>query len=145
MSTTGGRLEPRVEILDGHLDAENRHDLDAILDTYGRDPTVTINGQVFAGLASIRRFHERLGFSPGGSFSDLQVGERRRYVSDQAVIIEQTLSGRHTGTWQGLQATGRSFEVPVCTVYTFDEEGKLAGERVYFDSALLLKQLDVSP
>jgi len=28
-------------------------------------------------------------------------------------------------------ATGRRLEFPLCGVYTFDEDGKLAGERIY--------------
>jgi SnoaL-like polyketide cyclase len=53
------------------------------------------------------------------------------------------LSGKHTGDWQGIQATGRGFEIPACAIFTFDEDGRLAGERVYFDMALLLKQIGV--
>lgn len=53
------------------------------------------------------------------------------------------MRGRHTGTWQGIASTGRDFEVAVCTVYKFDEDGKLAGEHVYFDTGSLLKQLGV--
>jgi predicted ester cyclase len=51
--------------------------------------------------------------------------------------------GRHTGEWQGIAATGRKIEVAVCTVYKFDERGKLASENVYFDTGSLLKQLGV--
>ena len=137
------QLEPRIELLNRHLDAENRHDVEAIMDTYERDPEVIINGSVFSGTDSIRKFHERLGFGQNGGFSDLRVGERHRFIHDEAIIVEQTLSGRHTGTWQGVAATGRSFEIPVCTVYLFGGENRLAGERVYFDSVLLLKQLGV--
>jgi hypothetical protein len=137
------QVEARIRLLDEHLDAENRHDIEAIMGTYEQESEVIINDHVFSGDSSIRKFHERMGFGQDGGFSDLHVGERHRYVHDEAVIIEQTLSGRHTGKWQGIAATGRSFEIPVCTVYLFGEENKLAGERVYFDSALLLKQLGV--
>ncbi|HZS09608.1 MAG TPA: ester cyclase [Blastocatellia bacterium] len=146
MSTTliKDQMETCIRLLNEHLEAENRHDIEAIMRTYGQNPVVHINGQVFTDDAGIRRFHERLGFGEGGAFSDLLVVERQRYITDEAVIIEQTLTGRHTGRWQGISATGKSIEVPACTIYTFDEENKLAGERVYFDSALLLKQLGVS-
>jgi hypothetical protein len=138
---TSDQLKARIKFLDEHLDAEARYDLDAIMKTYEQEAVVMINSQVFSGPDSIHRFHQRLGFGQDGGFSDLKVGERNRYLHDEAIIIEQTLGGTHTGTWQGISATGRSFEVPVCTVYTFGKENKLAGERVYFDSARLLKQL----
>lgn len=140
---TNGQLKARIKLLNEHLEAENRYDIEGIMRTYEQDAAVLINGHVFSGPESIRKFHERLGFDQNGGFSNLSVGERHRYVHAEAIIIEQTLSGIHTGTWQGLAATGRSFEVPVCTVYTFGKENKLAGESVYFDSALLLRQLGV--
>jgi hypothetical protein len=64
-----------------------------------------------------------------------------RHRSDGAIVVEQTLSGRHTGQWLRLAPTGRSFEVQVCTVYLFDEGGKLAAEHVYFDLGWLERQL----
>jgi len=140
---TDDNLKARVKCLNEHLEAENNYDLEGIMRTFEQNASVTINGNAFRGPESIRKFHERLGFDQNGGFSNLSVGERRRYVHDEAIIIEQTLSGIHTGTWQGIAATGRSFEVPVCTVYTFGKENKLAGESVYFDSALLLRQLGV--
>lgn len=135
------RLEARTRLLYEHLEAERRYDIEAIMATYEEDSTVVINGNVFSGADSIRKFHERLGFSQTGGFSELRVAERHRYVHVEAIVIEQTLSGRHTGTWQGIAATGRTFEVPVCTVYVFGEGNKLASERVYFDSMQLLRQL----
>lgn len=141
---TNDQLKARIKLLNEHLEAENQYDIEGIMSTYEQDAAVVINGNVFSGLESIRKFHERLGFDQNGGFSNLRVGERHRYVQVEAIIIEQTLSGIHTGTWQGIAATGRSFEVPVCTVYTFGRENKLVGESVYFDSLLLLRQLEVA-
>lgn len=140
---TNDRLQARIELLNEHLEAEQRYDIEGIMRTYEPEAEVIINGYVFSGPENIRKFHERLGFDKKGGFSNLRVGERHRYVHDEAIIIEQTLSGTHTGTWQGIAATGRSFEVPVCTVYTFGKENRLEGESVYFDSALLLRQLGI--
>ncbi len=135
------QLKARLKLLNEHLAAETRYDIEGIMQTYEKEAVVLINGSVFSGLESIRKFHERLGFDQNGGFADLKVGEKRRYVSEKAIIIEQTLSGVHTGTWQGFAATGRAFEIPVCTVYIFGPENKLAGENVYFDAAQLLRQL----
>lgn len=139
------RLRTRVQLLEEHLRAENAHDMDGIMETFGQGARLVLNGYTFGDHDRIRALHEDLGFGERGGFSDLKVEERRRYVADDAIILEQTLSGTHTGTWQGVEATARSFKVAVCTVYSFDEDGKLASENAYFDGAYLLKQLGALP
>jgi SnoaL-like polyketide cyclase len=57
----------------------------------------------------------------------------RRHISGDAVILEATLTGEHANTWQGIPPTGRRFEVPLCAVFPFDDDGQLTGERVYLD------------
>jgi hypothetical protein len=132
---------PNETMLDEHLAAENAHDLDRIMATYGEQALIVLNGQRIEGHAAIREFHRAFGFAGGGAFSDVHVAERARHPSSEAVIIEQTLSGRHTGTWMRFSATDRTFEVQVCTVYKFDDRGMLAAEHVYFDRAWLDRQL----
>lgn len=135
------QLEARLANLEEHLRAENYHDLDAIMETYGQTARVVINGHVFGHPDSIRAFHDKFGFGQHGSFTSLRIREERRYICEDAIILEATLSGKHVDKWQGIDATGQDFAVAVCTIYTFDEEGKLAGEHIYFDTQLLLKQL----
>ena len=101
------------------------------------------NGVSIADHDRIRALHEELGFGEGGGFSDLTIEERARYVSEEAIILEQVVKGRHTGVWQGVPATGRKVELAVSTVYKFNEEGKLSSENVYFDTGGLLKRLGV--
>ena len=141
----GERLKARIDLLEEHLRAENDHDLDAIMETFGGTARLVLNGYSFGDADGIRALHRDFGFAEDGGFSDLRVDERRRYIDASAIIMEQTLSGKHTGTWQGIAASGREFRIPVCTIYTFDEEDKIVGENVYFDRALLLKQLGVLP
>jgi len=135
------KLEARIKVLEEHLRAENDHDVNRIMETFSQDARFVFNGTAYTDRNVIRIAHERFGFSEGGSFSDIRVAENRRYISDDAIILEQTVSAKHTGLWEGIEATGRDFAIPVCTVYIFDTDGKLAGENVYFDSAPLLKQL----
>ncbi|MGA9773415.1 MAG: ester cyclase [Blastocatellia bacterium] len=133
--------EARVRVLDEHLRAENAHDVDRIMETFSQSAKFTLNGNTYGGHNLIRIAHERFGFSEGGSFSDLRISEQRRYTSDSAIILEQTVSGKHTGTWDGITATGREIKVSICTIYMFDADDRLVGENVYFDGALLLRQL----
>ena len=102
-----------------------------------------LNGEVFRGHKSIRTVHERFGFGERGAFSELRVVERRRYTTADAIVVEETLGGVHRGAWEGLAPTGRSFTLPICTVYRFEATGRLVSEMVYFDRALLLHQLGV--
>src|SRR5215471_9001717 len=126
---TQHQLQACIDALEEHIRAENMHDLDAIMRTFGDSSILVLNGSPFDDHARIRALHQELGFGEGGGFSDLQVIEKQRYISDNAIIMEQTLSGKHTGTWRGFEPTGRSFEIPVCTIYSFDSEARIAGER----------------
>jgi hypothetical protein len=130
-------------MLEEHLRTENAHDVEGIMETFSQSAKFTLNGNTYEGYNLIRVAHERFGFSEGGSFSDLRVEENRRYTSDSAIILEQTVSGRHTGNWGSITPTGRAIKVSVCTIYTFDADDKIVGENVYFDGALLLGQLGV--
>ena len=134
-------MTTRERGLAAHLDAENAHDLDAIAATFAEDAVLTLNGESYRGRRHIRLVHERFGFGGTGSFSELRVREVARHETAKAIVLEEDLSGRHTGTWDDLPATGGSFAVAVCTVYVFDDAGQLTAERVYFDQAGLRRQL----
>ncbi len=133
---------PHEIVLDEHLAAENAHDLERIVATYAASPLVILNGHAIRGRDEIREFHRAFGFGGDeGSFTSVAIAERHRHhAAEGAIIVEQTLSGLHTGRWQDLEPTGRAFEVLVCTVYSF-ADGLLASERVYFDQASLRRQL----
>src|SRR6266542_831984 len=63
--------------------------------------------------------------------------------ADDAVIVEANLYGTHEGSFRGLPATGRAFEMRFCAVFVFDED-RLVCERVYFDSNTVLRQLGIA-
>ena len=130
-----------ARLLGEHLAAENRHDLDGIMETFAEGAELVLNGHVFTDRNTIRRAHDGLGFGDRGAFSELRVDERTRFVTPAAIVLEQRLSGRHNGPFEGIEPAGRRFEVPICTVYVFGADGRLASERVYFDRLLLLRQL----
>jgi len=66
----------------------------------------------------------------------------RRYVDD-AVLMEVMITGHHLGAWRGLPPTGRPVRFPLCGIFTFDDEDRLAGEKIYYDRATVLRQLGV--
>src|SRR5580765_4788598 len=62
-------------------------------------------------------------------------------MSDDAILVEVRISGTHLGAWRGLPATGRRIEFPLCGVYTFDADDRLAGEKIYYARGTVLRQL----
>jgi len=90
--------------LQAHLDAENAHDLDGIVATFAEDAVLVLNGELFRGRDLIRKVHEGFGFGGHGAFSELKVREVDRCVTEKATVLEERLSGRQTGRWEGLDA-----------------------------------------
>jgi hypothetical protein len=67
----------------------------------------------------------------------------RYAVTDDAIVVEVIICGTHLGGWRGLPATGRRIEFPLCGVYTFDADDRLAGEKIYYDRGTVLRQLGI--
>lgn len=135
------RLAARLALVREHVRLENLHDLEGILKTFG--DAVAYEDQAwrseYPGAAGIRSYYEQL----LEASSDLRIEIEQEHVSGAAVILEVVVRGTHTGEWYGLPSTGRPFEFPLCAVYTFDENDRLAGERIYYDRATVLNQLGV--
>jgi len=74
---------------------------------------------------------------------DLEIAVQRRHVAEDAILVEVVIRGTHLGGWRGLPATGRRVEFPLCGVYTFDDDDRLAGEKIYYDRGSVLRQLGV--
>jgi steroid delta-isomerase-like uncharacterized protein len=66
---------------------------------------------------------------------DLHIEVQRRHASNDAVVIEATITGHHLGAWRGLPPTGRPVRFPLCGIFVFDEDDRLAGEKIYYDRA----------
>ncbi|HEY6259128.1 MAG TPA: ester cyclase [Xanthobacteraceae bacterium] len=91
----------------------------------------------YAGRDAVRGFYQGLLLA----IPDLQIDVRHRHVGEAAVVLEVVIRGTHLGTWRGLPPTGARLAFPLCGVYTFDEADRLAGERIYYDRATVLRQL----
>jgi len=131
----------RLGIVRDHIRFENAHDLAAVLGTFGSAARYDDEpwDEHHVGPDAVRSFYEDL----LRALPDLQIEVRKEHTSREAVIVECVIRGMHGGTWRDLPATGRRLEFPLCGVYTFDEGGKLAGERIYYDRATVLRQCGV--
>ena len=135
------RQSARIAIVEEHIRLENAHDLDGVIHTFGGTARYDDEpwGEHYAGRDGVRQFYQQL----MKALPDLRIEVERRYVAEDAVLIEVTIRGTHLGGWRGLPATGRRVEFPLCGVYTFDSEDRLAGEKIYYDRGTVLRQLGV--
>ncbi len=76
------------------------------------------------------------------SMPELAIDIRRRHVAADAIVLEVAIRGTHLGVWRGgLPATGRRLDFPLCGIFTFDAEDRLAGERIHYDRGTVMRQL----
>jgi steroid delta-isomerase-like uncharacterized protein len=135
------RRSARVAIVEQHIRLENEHDLEGVLGTFGDTAQYQDEpwGESYNGRHGVRLFYEQL----MNALPDLEIEVQHRHVADDAILVEVIIHGTHLGAWRGLPATGRRVKFPLCGVYTFDADDRLAGERIYYDRGTVLRQLGV--
>jgi steroid delta-isomerase-like uncharacterized protein len=135
------RATRRLEAVAEHVRLENAHDLDALMATFGASGFYDDApwDEHHDGLAAVRAYYESL----FRAAPDLHIDIVASHAAGDAVVLEVRLSGTHLGTWRGLPATGRRLDLPICGIFTFDEQDRIAGERIYYDRATVLSQLGV--
>jgi steroid delta-isomerase-like uncharacterized protein len=134
-------LSARIAIVEQHVRLENAHDLEGVLGTFGDTARYDDEpwGEHYEGRDGVRSFYEQL----MTALPDLEIEVKRRHVTDDAIVLEVMIRGTQLGGWRGLPSTGRRVEFPLCGVYTFDTDDRLAGERIYYDRGTVLRQLGV--
>jgi steroid delta-isomerase-like uncharacterized protein len=135
------RVSARVALVELHIRLENEHDLEGVLRTFGDTARYDDEawGEHYEGKTGVRRFYEQL----MKAMPDLEIDVQHRHVTEEAILVEVVIRGTHLGGWRGLPPTGRRVEFPLCGVYTFDAEDRLAGEKIYYDRGTVLRQLGV--
>lgn len=127
----------RRALLEAHYDAENAHDLEAVMTTFSPRTEMRYNRQSFPDHDSIRQAHRYMGFTGGGAFEGLRTVADDQHVTDDEIVVEGRLCGKHVGEFQGFPATERDVELPFVAFYRFDAAGKLVSERVVMDLGAL--------
>src|SRR5690606_17905026 len=129
----------RLAVLEEHFRSEVDRDWDACLAAFRGVPRYEIvaTGQVHEGAEEVVAYHR----GQRTAFPDQRHENVRMHVADDdTVISEFDLLGTNTGEFLGLPPTGKSFRVPVIAVFFFDGD-RITNERVYLDSASLLRQI----
>jgi steroid delta-isomerase-like uncharacterized protein len=127
----------REAIVREHMESENRHDFDATIATFSHPRYELIpSGAVHDGEAAVRAYFKET----RAAFPD----QRNELIAlrhlDDGVVVEFWLRGTHRGPLLGIPPTGKAFECRMAAFFLFDAD-KIVCERVYFDSATILRQL----
>jgi steroid delta-isomerase-like uncharacterized protein len=130
----------RESVVREHMDSENRHEFEVTLETF-EHPRYELmgTGEVFDGPEEVSRYFEET----RTAFPDQRNELLALHHADDAVLVEAVIRGTHLGPLRGLPPTGREFELPIFSIFLFDQE-KLVCERVYFDQTTVLRQLGVA-
>jgi steroid delta-isomerase-like uncharacterized protein len=139
MSTMPDLRAARELIVREHMDSENRHEFDDTIATFAHPRYEIIpTGQVFDGEEQVREYF-RLTRT---AFPDQRNELIELHHADDAVIVEFTLRGTHTGPYGEVPPTGREFTCRVAAFFVFEQGGDhITCERVYFDAATIATQL----
>jgi steroid delta-isomerase-like uncharacterized protein len=134
---SGDLRAARERIVRRHMESENLHDFDTTLETF-RHPRYELiaTDRVHDGEAAVRAYFRE----SRSAFPDQRNELIALHHSDHAVIVEFWLLGTHRGSLMGIKPTGRSFRCRMSAFFLFEGED-LVCERVYFDSATILRQL----
>ena len=133
--------EAHLAEVEKHVRYENQHDLDGIMETFGEEAWYDVEplNEHHDGRDGVRTYYSDL----LRALPDLNIDVHQRHVTDEHVILEVTMSGTHTGEWRGLPGTGNKLNFNVCSVFAFDDQDKITGERIYYDRASILRQLGI--
>lgn len=130
----------REEIVREHMDSENRQEFDATLDTFEHPRYELIGtGEVYDGTEEVERYFAQT----RRAFPDQRNELLALHHADDAVLVEAVVRGTHRGPLRSLPPTGREFQLPILSIFLFDDD-KLIGERVYFDQTTVLRQLGIA-
>jgi steroid delta-isomerase-like uncharacterized protein len=139
-TTETGLRARREAIVREHIETENRHDGEATLRTFAHPRYELIaTGETIDGREAVAAMYDET----YTALPDFTATPLRIHHADDAVIVEAEATGTHEGPYRGLPPTGRRIKVTGCAVYVFEED-RLVCERVYGDTATMLRQLGVA-
>ena len=127
----------REAIVRRHMEAENVHDFDAVIETFSHPRYELIaTGQVHDGEAAVRQYFR----DTRTAFPDQRNELIALHHAGDVVIAEFWLLGTHRGKLLGLEPSGKAFRCRMAAFFLF-EGPRLVCERVYFDAATILRQI----
>ena len=120
-----------------HMESENALDFVTTLGTFGHPHYEIIpTGAVYDGAEQVKGYFR----DSRAAFPDQRNELIMLHHADDAVVAEFWLLGTHRGPLMGIEPTGREFKCRMAAIFQFQGE-RLVCERVYFDSATIVRQL----
>ena len=138
MATTSVDLRAaRERLVRRHMEAENEHDYEAAIGTFAHPRyEIIATDRIYDGIDEVRAYFRET----RTAFPDQRNELIALHHADDAVIVEFWLLGTHRGPLLGMEPTGRSFRCRMTAFFVF-EGPDFVCERVYFDTATILRQL----
>lgn len=132
----------REAVVREHMESENVHDFDTTIDTFGHPRYEIIpTGDVYDGEEEVRGYFAET----RAAFPDQRNELIEMHHADDSVIVEFDLKGTHLGKLRNLPPTGREFVCRTLAIFVFEPgSDRISCERVYFDSATILRQLGIA-
>ena len=136
------RISRQRQIVAEHIRGENEKDWEAVYGTFVQDDRAHYHvvplGTVFRGIDGVRGFYESI----VTAFPDFHIDVRSEYDLPGCTILEVVITGTHKGDFVGVRPLGNAVRIDLAAFYTFDDTSeKLISERIYFDQATLLQQM----
>ncbi len=135
------QLNINLECVRRHLQFENAQDMEGTLSTLHPEcifEDLPLN-KIYRGVDGARKYYAEL-----WQAFDVTVESRlRHWTIEGNLIAETTFVGTHRAEFLGNRPTGKSIRLPLVVVVTF-RDGLMAGERFYYDLAMLLRQIGAS-
>lgn len=129
--------EQREELLRRLLDAQNRHDTEAVVSCFAHPRYELVGNQrVYEGADEVRRYLA----TTADIFPDLAFEVRSVHHADDATVAELVMTGTHTGDRPGFTATGHRFRCRVAALFQFTGD-QLVCARLYYDTGTIARQL----
>jgi steroid delta-isomerase-like uncharacterized protein len=129
--------EEREAVVRRHMEAENVHDYDTVIATFAHPRyELVATDRVHDGEAAVREYFRET----RSAFPDQRNELIALHHMDDGVLAELWLLGTHRGPLMGFEPTGKEFRCRMAALFLFDG-AKIVCERVYFDTATILRQL----
>ena len=139
-------VERQREIVAELIRGENEHNWPAVYDTFVQDDRAYYDvvplGARFKGIEGVRGFYQSI----ATALPDLRIEVMSEYDVPGCSIREVVISGTHQGDFAGVKPRGNKIRIEMAAFYTFDAaSGKLIAERIYYDQAGVLAQMQGGP
>jgi steroid delta-isomerase-like uncharacterized protein len=126
-------------LVDSHMTAENHGDIDEAVAVYTEDVEHDVVGfpnGPSRGTDAARNFYAYL----TANFRSESWNVLRQYFADDAMVLEQLMTGTVVGSLLGLPGNGRSISFRMMHVFEF-RDGLISRENIWLDTVAVTDQL----